>query len=233
MKIKKVVVPCKYREVSIQDDGYGTLELELDGSPNFITENGELRYEEVTKVEDSNFYIAEQDGKYGVLNHAEQEGEINTVSMAESMYQIDVGENKTEIRDFRGKIIRSGNLGEVALRLDGCIVADNGDAFGHDLFNRNGERILLQKDEVGELDYFSSVVVDEAIIYNREKDDEYRYGMVSMTGEEIFPCVYNSLYYVPEKEVYFYSKDGRSGMMDKNRNIVWEKEYDGIWIYIS
>ena len=483
---KKVVVPCKYREVSIQDDGYGTLELELDGAPNFVNENGELRYKEVTTVEDSNFYIAEQDGKYGILNHEgqeafpvkykkisveapsgeglflvsmdkksafvnydggicysnvgkfgkngiavaqnteakwgfvnqegteitpcqyqkigefneyglakaegghtgkkigyvntdgeevipveydwvyetendgviyaesanliyygttqahffdtegnklydfvnpmgicegytstsvkdgqsyfvvdengkkisekeydyideadwnrnfivrqgtkvglvsgegkeiiepsaqyieeaglypdedglyivhtekkfsvisgtgeyiipEQEGELVTVSMAGNMYQKVTEEDNTEIRDFQGNLLYSGIQGEWHLRPDGLIL------FRHDLCNRKGERILLDEDEVGEIN--STSLVDEAIIYSRKKDDEERYGMISMTGEEIFPCIYDLIYYVPEKEVYFYSKKGRSGMMDKNRNIVWEKEYDGLWIY--
>lgn len=483
---KKVVIPCKYREVSIQDDGYGTLELELDGAPNFVNENGELRYKEVTTVEDSNFYIAEQDGKYGILNHEgqeafpvkykkisveapsgeglflvnmdeksafvnydggicysnvgkfgkngiavaqnteakwgfvnqegteitpcqyqkigefneyglakverghtgkkigyvntdgeevipveydwvyetendgviyaesyniygviqahffdtkgkklydfvnpfrllvrkvhpstsvrdgqsyfvvdkngkkisekeydyidaadtygnfavrqrtkiglisgegkeiiepsaqhietvssdqdvlyavhtgrkssvisetgkciipEQEGKINTVSVAGNMYQIDVGEDKREIRDFQGNIILSGNQGEVNLDYDGWIEVDKEENF-MEVFDRKGEKILE-----GELDSYEITLADEAIVYAQGEYGEYRYGMVSMTGEEIFPCIYNLLYYVPEKEIYFYSKDGRSGMMDKNRNIVWEKEYDGIWIY--
>lgn len=485
---KKVVVPCKYREVSIQDDGYGTLELELDGAPNFVNENGELRYKEVTTVEDSNFYIAEQDGKYGILNHEgqeafpvkykkisveapsgeglflvnmdeksafvnydggicysnvgkfgkngiavaqnteakwgfvnqegteitpcqyqkigefneyglakaegghtgkkigyvntdgeevipveydyayetenegviyaesdsdlmqahffdtkgkklydfvnpfsrfvgnffsstfvrdgrsyfvvdkngkkisekgydyidsldtydenfvvregtkiglvsgegkeliepsaqsieavsfdentlcmlytvctgkkssvitgtgeciipEQEGKINMVSVAGNMYQIDVGEDKTEIRDFQGNIVLSGNQGDVNLYPGGWIGVDKEGGF-MDIFNRKGEKILE-----GELDPYDITLADEEIVYAQGEYGGCRYGMLSMTGEEIFPCIYNLLYYVPEKEVYFYSKEGRSGMMDKNRNIVWEKEYDGIWIY--
>lgn len=162
-----------------------------------------------------------------------QEGHIEKVSIGQQRYQINLGDGTTEIRDFDGNVIVSREYASVILYPNGCIQNSESSA----VYDPNGQEILPQQNEKGYLqtvDCFSSDGIGAGIVYTRGID-EYRSkkGMITLDGKITLPCVYDSVFYVPDKQVIIYSKEKKVGAINLECEILWEQAYDYAFVFLA
>ena len=63
--------------------------------------------------------------------------------------------------------------------------------------------------------------------------DEYRskQGMITLDGKIELPCVYDQIFYVPDKQIIVYSKEKMVGAMNLECEILWEQAYDYAYVF--
>lgn len=184
-------------------------------------------------------YLFWDGGKSGVITDnkecliEEQDGQVEVVSMKKKRYQINLEGGETEIRDFEGNVIVSGGYGELSLYTNGCIW----DAVDRNVLDWDGNVLLSQEDENGvlqQVECFFGGELGDGIAYTRGADEmQAKKGLFTFDGKTEFPCVYNQLYCIPDKNVIFYSGDQKAGVMDKNGKLLWESDYDFGYVFLT
>lgn len=162
-----------------------------------------------------------------------KEGQLENVSVEQQRYQINLGNGITEIRDFKGRVIVSQEYGSVILYPNGCMQKSESSA----VYDPNGQEILPRENEKGYLqtvNCFSSEGIGAGIVYARGTD-EYRskQGMITLDGKISLPCMYDQIFYVPDKHVIVYSKEKQIGIMNLEGEILWEKAYDYAYVFTA
>lgn len=184
-------------------------------------------------------YLFWDGGKSGVITDSkdclieEQDGQIEVVSTKEKCYQINLEGGETEIRDFEGNVIVSGDYGEMSLYTNGCIW----DAVNRNVLDWKGNVLIPREDEKGALqqvECFSSEKLGDGIAYTRGEDEILaKKGLFTFDGKIALPCVYNQLHCIPDKNVIFYSGDQKAGVIDKNGKTLWEDNYDFGYVFLT
>ena len=186
-------------------------------------------------------YLFWDGGKSGVITDnkecliEEQDGQIEVVSTKKKRYQINLEGGETEIRDFEGDVLVSGEYGEMSLYTNGCIW----DTVDRNVLDWKGNVLLPLEDENGALqqvECFSGGELGDGIAYTytRGADEmQAKKGLFTFDGKTEFPCVYDQLYCIPDKNVIFYSGDQKAGVMDKNGKLLWESDYDFGYVFLT
>ncbi len=229
-----------------------------DTNGNFIVRQGEkyglvneegievikpvYRMMEELSVEDTDkegVYLVWKENKCGVITMdnaclvEEQEGQIEKVSIEQQLYKINLGGGDTQIRDFQGNIIIQGKNGDVDLLPNGCIK----DYESGNIMTRDGTVLLYQQDETGlleQIECFSDDKIGAGISYARRLDDiQVKKGLLTLDGKIRFPCLYDQIYYISDKDVFFYSKDQKTGVMKSTGEILWEQDYDFGFVFLT
>lgn len=164
-----------------------------------------------------------------------QQGQIDEVSLTQERYQINLPGGTTEIRDFEGKVVASGNYSELRLYPNGCIREYKEDGTSV-VFDCNGNEIISGEDNNGQLEYADCFWYEEiggGVQYTRENNEEQeREGFFTLDGKISLPCVYEKIEYVPDKQILIYAKDNQIGVMNLKNEILWEEAY-GSYFYTT
>ena len=208
---KEIIKPQDIRIIPIDrlyTDRDGVYLVMSDGSSLIITEQGEILV-------------------------SWQEGQIEKVSTEQQRYQINLENGITEIRDFKGNVIVSQEYGSVILYPNGCMQKGESSA----VYNPDGQEILPRENEKGYLqtvNCFSSDGIGAGIVYTRGTD-EYRskQGMLTLDGKISLPCMYDQIYYVPDKQVIVFSKEKMVGVMNLECEVLWEQAYDYAYVFTA
>lgn len=154
-----------------------------------------------------------------------QKGQIESVSLSRERYQINLSGGVTEIRDFSGNVVVSGEYGTVCLYSNGCISVEK-DGEISAVLDSNGKEILSGENEDGNLKYidcFEQENIGDGIQYTRENGAEIeKEGFFTLDGKISLPCVYDKISYMPDKQVIVYAKDEQIGVMNLKNEILWE-----------
>ncbi len=242
----------------ICEDSYDYIE-DADGYDNFVVKQGTkqglvnsegrviLEPEEVKIVaiddwddkECGVYVVTGDEGSRVVTEKGEiltdwQQGQIDGVSLRQERYQINLPGGTTEIRNFEGKVVVSGNYSDFYLDLDGFIRVFEDDTFA--VLDCNGNEIISGEDENGHLDSSYSFWDEEigcGVHYTRENDEEQeREGFFTLDGKISLPCVYEKIEYVPDKQILIYAKNNQIGIMNLKNDILWEEAY-GSYFYTT
>lgn len=154
-----------------------------------------------------------------------QKGQIESVSLSKERYQINLSGGMTEIRDFSGNVVVSGEYGTVCLYSNGCISVEK-DGEISTVLDANGKEILSGENEDGNLKYidcFEQENIGDGIQYTREDGAEIeKQGFFTLDGKISLPCIYDKIFYMPDKQVIVYAKDEQIGVMNLKNEILWE-----------
>ena len=156
-----------------------------------------------------------------------QQGQIGAVSLIQERYQINLPGGTTEVRDFEGKVVASGNYRDLYLDSNGFIRVFEDDTSV--VLDCNGNEIISGEDEKGHLDSVYSFWDEEiggGVHYTRENNEEQeREGFFTLDGKISLPCVYEKIEYVSDKQILIYAKDNQIGIMNLKNEILWEEAY--------
>lgn len=241
---------CENSYDYIEDaDGYenfvvkqGTKQGLVNSEGKVILEPEEVKIIEIYNEEEEDcgvYAVISDEGSRVVTEKGEiltdwQQGQIDAVSLRHKRYEINLSGGTTEIRDFEGKVIASGDYGELYMDSNGCIrVYEDGTSVFLDC---NGNEIISGEDENGRLESAHSFWDEEigvGIKYTRENSEEQeKIGFFTLDGKISLPCVYEKIEYVPDKQIVIYAKDNRIGIMNLKNEILWEEAY-GSYFYVT
>lgn len=227
-------------------DIYGNFIVTQGGDLGLVNEEGKeiIEPQDVRIIPIDRLYT-DKDGVYLVMGDGSsliiteqgeipvswQKGQIENVSIGQQRYQINLENGMTEIRDFSGNVIISQEYGSVILYPNGCMQKSDSSA----VYDPNGQEILPRENEKGYLqtvNCFSSDGIGAGIVYTRGAD-EYRskQGMTTLDGKIDLPCVYDQIFYVPDKQIIVYSKEKMVGAMNLECEILWEQAYDYAYVF--
>ena len=242
---------CENSYDYIEDaDGYENFVVKQGTKQGLVNSEGKVILEpEAVKIVAISDWEEEDCGVYAVISDEGsrlvtekgeiltdwQQGQIDAVSLSQERYQINLPGGTTEIRDFEGKVVASGNYLELWLYSNGCIWEYKEDDTLI-VLDCNGNEIISGEDENGHLEYADCFWDEElggGVQYTRENNEEQkREGFFTLDGKISLPCVYEKIEYVPDKKILIYAKDNQIGIMNLKNEILWEEAY-GSYFYIT
>ena len=184
---KKIIVPIEYNDImvvdSYPDDGYM---IYMDEERSFTDKEGKLLYDELTRDDDMECYIAKKDGRYGVIS---MDGAI-TIPIQYKKITTEATDGEYIKAEVDGTVYFLQNTGDVAYQVTGtykenglAAAKDNYDYYG--LIDENGEEIIeFNYIELGEFNKNGLALV---------KNDDNKYGYINEDGSQVIPPEWDEL----------------------------------------
>ena len=189
----KEIIGAKYDSIKFIESTREFIVTTDNGKMGILSSTGKTKivpsYDEIKQIDKNlNLYLVKNNNKYGVIN---QNG--NTVIYLE--YD-QIGVDTTQFA--------SNNIKNQYLLFDNCIPVQRDKKWG--FFDKTGKQIVpLKYSEIGcvigteEGNSNQNLLIIpeyEAIVVGTEKENNKKYGLVNSLGEELIPCVLDSIYSV-------------------------------------
>lgn len=189
----KEIIGAKYKSIKFIESTQEFIVTTDDGKMGILSAAGTTKivpsYDEIKQIDKNlNLYLVKSNNKYGVIN---QNGNI-VIYLEYDQIGIDTTQ------------FASNNIKNQYLLFDNCIPVKRDKKWG--FFDKTGKQIVPLKysgvgcvvgTQEGNSNQNLLIIPEyEAIVVATEKDNHKKYGLVNSLGEELIPCVLDSLYSV-------------------------------------